>query len=727
MGEIEKGAQERMEALRAKKKQLQMGKSAEEMVPKLIGHVEKVEEEEIEEGVEGSGVVQKKGDDDTRRKITKGATVGEEEGVQQPEEQAAGTKDSTKEDSKKSTRSTPSAAKRKEEKRRARMKEKEKKWKEATEKGLGEREGDLDLEEAMMSPEEGERQTEKTKKDTEESDMYGKVYTKTHERRAERSVSRAERKEQEEQKKKEEVQKAAAEAEADRIAQEEAKHVIERAQLEEEELAVQKRLERKRRQQESAEKEEMQGKSTDVATTSKQQWKEQLGLKAKQRRRDEGEGALVTKPQKRKRVDEEEEYVEPDDEDNDPDYNPTEDPEQDYEEEDRFLNDEETFEIEKHVHTINLQEAGAYVVEIRRFVSCFAKVVRKAKTDVAREYRKLIHYMREMVLSTGCYGPIEHADEEAVFKTILDPSCTAWRRAMHGAKTGNSKDLQRIEETRVKVLKATEDREIPPEKDLADIAGTMENRTPEDRQHVKDMIKRYWAHTARAHEEAGAAASILRLLADEMDEASYTALITAGTRPLIMVEVPQMARQAAEIKQQREQEEKAEDLRSQPIEEIIVNQNMPVPCERWAKSSIMMPTQYLAAMVYYFVAAAADETRTITNKGVAALFNLQPSNLHKLVSGRKYAGGSKGEGKKASSLQELEDRSEPMVKVIKKKVAPAAAGSSKGGGRGKSSDKVKVTKAPPKLIPLPFLDEETPAAGTRSSRKKQKGEDTDKK
>ena len=74
-----------------------------------------------------------------------------------------------------------------------------------------------------------------------------------------------------------------------------------------------------------------------------------------------------------------------------------------------------------------------------------------------------------------------------------------------------------------------------------------------------------------------------------------------------------------------------------------------------------------------------------------------------------------------SSLQELEDRSEPMVKVIKKKAAPAAAGSSKGGGRGKSSDKVKVTKAPPKLIPLPFLDEETPAAGTRSSRKKQKG------
>ena len=86
---------------------------------------------------------------------------------------------------------------------------------------------------------------------------------------------------------------------------------------------------------------------------------------------------------------EEEEYVEPDDKDKDPDYNPTKDPEQEFVEEDTYLDDEETFEIKKHVHAINLQEVGDYVVEIHHFVSCFAKVVWKAKTDIAREYRKL--------------------------------------------------------------------------------------------------------------------------------------------------------------------------------------------------------------------------------------------------------------------------------------------------------------------------------------------------
>ena len=68
-----------------------------------------------------------------------------------------------------------------------------------------------------------------------------------------------------------------------------------------------------------------------------------------------------------------------------------------------------------------------------------------------------------------------------------------------------------------------------------------------------------------------------------------------------------------------------------------------------------------------------------------------------------------------------------MVQVSKKKTISSAAGSSKSGGRAgkaKSSEKSKVTNAPPRLIPLPFLDDETPASGTRGSCKKQQGDDT---
>ena len=62
-----------------------------------------------------------------------------------------------------------------------------------------------------------------------------------------------------------------------------------------------------------------------------------------------------------------------------------------------------------------------------------------------------------------------------------------------------------------------------------DIAGQMEECMAEDRQHVRDLIKCYWVHTSKAHKEAAAAVSILQILADELDEQTYVALLNAGT------------------------------------------------------------------------------------------------------------------------------------------------------------------------------------------------------
>ena len=63
--------------------------------------------------------------------------------------------------------------------------------------------GELDLEGAMISPDEGDRTSGKDKTDGEEG--YGKIYTRTHEKRAERSLSRSERREQDEECKRQEA------------------------------------------------------------------------------------------------------------------------------------------------------------------------------------------------------------------------------------------------------------------------------------------------------------------------------------------------------------------------------------------------------------------------------------------------------------------------------------------------------------------------------------------
>ena len=169
-----------------------------------------------------------------------------------------------------------------------------------------------------------------------------------------------------------------------------------------------------------------------------------------------------------------------------------------------------------------------------------------------------------------------------------------------------------------------------------------------------------------------------------------------------------MSSQALEMKLERERQEKAENLQNQPITQIIEEQNIPVPVARWASSSIMAPTQYLAAMVYYFVYAEANPEVTVTNKGVAGLFKVSPSNLHKLVSGKKYLGRSQGISKKAGSLKDIEDHGEHMVKVSKKKptkLTTSTSGALKSGGKPKTSGKITMTKTTPKIIPLPFLKE----------------------
>ena len=57
---------------------------------------------------------------------------------------------------------------------------------------------------------------------------------------------------------------------------------------------------------------------------------------------------------------------------------------------------------------------------------------------------------------------------------------------------------------------------------------------------VIQMIKRYFGHVARVHEEAASAARIAKELVDEVDENSWLHIVSNGTRPLVMLQVLEM-------------------------------------------------------------------------------------------------------------------------------------------------------------------------------------------
>ena len=70
-------------------------------------------------------------------------------------------------------------------------------------------------------------------------------------------------------------------------------------------------------------------------------------------------------------------------------------------------------------------------------MEAFSKIVRHGKTDVPREYKKLIQFTKLMVEKLGAYSPIEAADIEKLYDTIVDPQCVSWQQALHSTKTGS--------------------------------------------------------------------------------------------------------------------------------------------------------------------------------------------------------------------------------------------------------------------------------------------------
>ena len=198
MGEIERGAEERLEAMRVEKQKLESGGVMTETVPKLIGHIEKVEETEDDIPEQKQTVSKcKKVEDDT--------TMEEENLLAEPRK-----------------RKTPSVTKAKQAALEAKIKEQKRrydkatKWRRATNEALG----DVDLEEVM------EKMTETETASTSTStayascvvgtEVYAKPYTESAKQRGQRSTARSEcrenlEREQQLQRQKEEEERIAKE------------------------------------------------------------------------------------------------------------------------------------------------------------------------------------------------------------------------------------------------------------------------------------------------------------------------------------------------------------------------------------------------------------------------------------------------------------------------------------------------------------------------------------
>ena len=478
-----------------------------------------------------------------------------------------------------------------------------------------------------------------------------------------REMRTAVRKEQQRQKELEEqAAKEAAEAEAARKAEEEAegRKIVEQALLEEEEARAKKIL------------------------------AERCKIR-KNKPRKTDEERKKKKARHDKEIEEEEQM---DDEDADPDYDPEKDPENEFIDDASMVpDDDDVVEVDKHSHAVNFKDSVEYVKWIRDNLTELEKAVKMGPGICSRMYKKFVEKLQEGILQMETYMPIEYADADQVLKTVVDTSCIAWRKKLKGVKTGNSRNIMKAEERKSEVLRAAEDAEIPSDAEGVLGEDSLKGKTPEEQREIRLTIKRFFQHVSRAHEEAACAAGKLAELVTVLDREEFNVVARAGTRPLVAIEFPEVKKLIEDKKEEVRKQEIKEELKATDIKQIVAEQNLPTPLERWKESKVLLPTRYLAAATHYFIYSQATQEAPMTNKLVAKKFNVSLSTLHRITSGRRYAGGHE------TTKAQMGEHGEMTVKVVKKK----------------EKGKIAVTKVPTST--QEEIDDATPAQGLRKRRR----------
>ena len=218
-----------------------------------------------------------------------------------------------------------------------------------------------------------------------------------------------------------------------------------------------------------------------------------------------------------------------DDIDADPDYDPDDDQE---DAESVSSESPDIMEVEKHTHCLNLADAGEFMVWVRGQLVELEQHVKVGGSLAESGYREFVSLLRDGIFKMHMWSPIEAADVNLVMKTVVDPTCMAWKKCMKGVKTGNSKQIWKQGDKKEEILRIAEQRDIPDEADEVLPEGSLEDKTGEEQKEIRLTIKRYFEHVRRSHEEATCTAGKLVQLVDVLDREHFITIARAGTPPV---------------------------------------------------------------------------------------------------------------------------------------------------------------------------------------------------
>ena len=142
------------------------------------------------------------------------------------------------------------------------------------------------------------------------------------------------------------------------------------------------------------------------------------------------------------------------------------------------------------------------------------------------------------------------------------------------------------------MIRVIEDRDIPMEDDMTVVdADKIEGKSEEEKREIKRMLRKFWGHVKKAHEEAACAAGELSRLSMVLEPDDYFKVVEARTHPIITMEIPKAKQMVAQQKEAEERVRSHDEMRNTRIEDIIIGQNLLTLLERWKDSKVLLPTR----------------------------------------------------------------------------------------------------------------------------------------
>ena len=181
------------------------------------------------------------------------------------------------------------------------------------------------------------------------------------------------------------------------------------------------------------------------------------------------------------------------------------------------------------------------------------------------------------------------------------------------------------------------------EKEVYDrIHKDMDKLSPEKQKELRYHVQGILEVNALAHKHAVEAAEHMADASRLLSTPGIVTLLNATVRPLVGVHLPIMNKFIEEA--QKKHKEMLQQ-RKKLIDEICIDQNLPRNAREWEYQAEGDVNCRLAAVVTQYIHQAMmhDKKQFYSKNVLGDMFEVPPSTLNKLLSGKKYMGGAESE------------------------------------------------------------------------------------